>query len=248
MDAIPFGTPHLTSTPRIPNTEEARFVNQSRNARGRKVSFGPNMDAIRKRVEEERRKKEEAKEQDRMARDQLILNGLSQEERKQQMPDLFIEHLTNRLARDKYNEQERVRVHSEDEGNQQDRHSEEELLAVIPDDVLEEMRGLSEQERNVCYTRGKKALEGRFTQDEMRHMTTECTAMGWTLMRGEIQAAQIKDALNQTLPQTMREKVVRHHQSRFHEDPDESAGEHETRGLPGGKIKKPRKSFKQLEL
>jgi hypothetical protein len=67
-------------------------------------------------------------------------------------------------------------------------------------------------------------------------------------MRGEIQAAQIKDALNQTLPQTMREKVVRHHQSRFPEDPDESAGELETRGMPGGKIKKPRKSFKQLEM
>jgi hypothetical protein len=152
------------------------------------------------------------------------------------------------IARDKYNKQERVRVLSEDEGNQQDRHSEEELLAVIPDDVLEEIRGLSEQERNVCYARGKKALEGRFTQEEMRHMTTECTAMGWTLMRGEIQAAQIKDALNQTLPQTMREKVVRHHQSRFPEDPDESAGELETRGIPGGKIKKPRKSYKKLEL
>jgi hypothetical protein len=102
-------------------------------------------------------------ELDRMARDQLILNGLSREEGEQQLPDLMTEHLTNRLARDKYNEQERVRAHSEDEGNQQDRQSEEELLAVIPDDVLEKMRGLSEQERNVCYARGKKALEGRFT-------------------------------------------------------------------------------------
>jgi hypothetical protein len=168
MDATPFGTPHLTSTPRIPNTEEARFVNQRRNARGRKVSFGPNMEAIRKRVEEERRKKEEEKEQeknreiqriasalrpeeianykkqftvddlDRMARDQIILNGLSQEEGEKQLPDLMIEHLTNRLARDRYNEQERARGHSEDEGNQQDHHSEEELLAVIPDDVLED--------------------------------------------------------------------------------------------------------------
>jgi hypothetical protein len=90
-----------------------------------------------------------------MARDQVILNGLSREEGEQQLPDLIIEHLTNRLARDKYNEQERERVHSEDEENQQDRHSEMELPAVIPDDVLEEMRGLSEQERNVCYARGK---------------------------------------------------------------------------------------------
>jgi hypothetical protein len=132
MDANLFGTPYLTSTPRIPNTEEARFVNQRRNARGRKVSFGSTMDAIRKRVEEERRKKEEEKKQeknreieriasalrpeeianykkqftvdelDRMIRDQLILNGLSREEGEQQMPDLMIEHLTNRLARDKY--------------------------------------------------------------------------------------------------------------------------------------------------
>jgi hypothetical protein len=68
MDATPFGTPHLTSTPRIPNTEEARFVNQRRNARGRKVSFGPNMDAIRKRVEEERRKKEEEKSKRRIGK------------------------------------------------------------------------------------------------------------------------------------------------------------------------------------
>jgi hypothetical protein len=57
MDATPFGTPHLTSTPRIPNTEAARFVNLRRNARGGKFSFSPNMDAIQKRVEEERRKK-----------------------------------------------------------------------------------------------------------------------------------------------------------------------------------------------
>jgi hypothetical protein len=168
------------------------------------------MDALRKRLVEERRKKEEEKEQeknretqriasamrpeeianykkqftvdglDRMVRDQLILNGLPREEGEQQLIDFMIEHLTNRLARDKYNEQERVRVHSEDEGNQQDRHSEEELLAVIPDDVLEEMRGLSEQERNVCYARGKKALEGRFIQEEMRHMTIECTASNLT--------------------------------------------------------------------
>jgi hypothetical protein len=54
------------------------------------------------------------------------------------LPNSMKEQLTNRLTRDKYNEQEQVRVHSEDEGNQRDRHSEEELLAVIPDDVLDD--------------------------------------------------------------------------------------------------------------
>jgi hypothetical protein len=46
MVHTPFGTPNLTSTPRIPNTEEARFVNGRRNTRGRRVSFIPNMDVI----------------------------------------------------------------------------------------------------------------------------------------------------------------------------------------------------------
>jgi hypothetical protein len=80
MDETPFGTPHLTSTPRIPNTEEAGFVNKRRNARGRKVSFGPNIDAIRKRVEMERRKKEEEKEQEKIREIQKIASELRPEE------------------------------------------------------------------------------------------------------------------------------------------------------------------------
>jgi hypothetical protein len=145
--------------------------------RGRRVSFVPTMEPFRKRLEEERRKKEEEKEQeknteiqkiasalrpeeianykkqftvdklDRMARDQLIWNGLSREEGEQQLPNSMKEHLTNRLARDKYNEQEQVRVHSEDEGNQRDRHSEEELLAVIPDNVLDDRRERTREKR-----------------------------------------------------------------------------------------------------
>jgi hypothetical protein len=43
------------------------------------------------------------------------------------------------------------------------------------------------------------------------------------LLPYQLQASQIKDALNQTPTQTMTEKAARHHQSRLPEDPDESA-------------------------
>jgi hypothetical protein len=57
-----FGTPNHNSTPRrIPNTEEARFMNQERNTRGPRVSFNSNMDAIRMKVETERKRIEEEK-------------------------------------------------------------------------------------------------------------------------------------------------------------------------------------------
>jgi hypothetical protein len=72
----------------------------------------------------------------------------------------------NRLACEKYNEKERFRAHLGGVGNQHYHYSKDGTPSIILEDVLKEMRGLREQERNVRYTRGKKALEGRFTQEE----------------------------------------------------------------------------------
>jgi hypothetical protein len=77
----PFGTPNLTSTQSIPNTEQSRFLRRDRNTRrGRRVSFVPTMDALRKRLEEERRKKEEEKEQEKNREIQRLASALRPEE------------------------------------------------------------------------------------------------------------------------------------------------------------------------
>jgi hypothetical protein len=80
-----YGTPQQTSTPRsAPNTEQSRFVSSRRNrGQARRVSFNPSniaMEALRKRLDEERRRKEVDRETERSRRIEEIASAVSDEE------------------------------------------------------------------------------------------------------------------------------------------------------------------------